>query len=76
MASALMVRAFPKGGDMFADLKLIADILARSRKWQPYCSHSELLEAARVHRFYGEYGNARFYVAQARAVRLRELGRV
>lgn len=58
------------------DLRLMADILARSRKWQPYGSHSELMEAARTHRFYGDYGIARFYVAQARAIRLREQGRV
>jgi hypothetical protein len=61
---------------MFSDLKLMADILARARKWVPYGSHAELLESARVHRFYGEYGLARFHVAQARALRMREQGRV
>ena len=61
---------------MFEDLKLIASIMARAPKWKPIGNHGEIFEAVSVLRHAGEYGVARYYLAQARAVRLREQGRV
>jgi hypothetical protein len=61
---------------MFEDLKLIASILARAPKWRPVGNHGEIIEAVSIMRRAGEYSVARYYLAQARAIRLRELGRV
>jgi hypothetical protein len=61
---------------MFEDLRLIASIMARAPKWKPVGSHGEIIEAVSIMRRSGEYGIARYYLAQARAIRLRELGRV